>query len=91
MKVQILIFFILSTLICSCYAESLSLTVCQCGCRALLIACYASAKFASELVTGHGSASFAMLFCKTSFGTCISTCTATGCAPLSWTDHISIL
>ena len=55
--------------------------VCQTGCNALVVACYASAGFVFGTVTGGIGAPPAIIGCNIGLGTCMAGCVAAGCTP----------
>ncbi len=55
--------------------------ICQTGCNALVVTCYAAAGFTFGTVTGGLGAPPAILACNAALGTCMAGCIAAGFAP----------
>ena len=55
--------------------------ICQAGCAALVVACYAAAGAVFGTVTGGVGAAPAILACNLAFGKCSAACIAAGFLP----------
>ena len=55
--------------------------ICQSGCNALVVSCYASAGFTFGTVTAGAGAPAAIVACNAGLGTCMAACVAAGFAP----------
>ncbi|KAG1436808.1 hypothetical protein G6F56_013401 [Rhizopus delemar] len=82
MKCKLVFFLVVFTLIQSCVAGPLSYAICQTGCNAVVVACYAGAGFVFGTITGGLGAPPAILACNAGLGVCMSGCVAAGFAPI---------
>jgi len=55
--------------------------ICQSGCNAGAVACYAAAGVTFGTVTAGAGTPLAVLGCNTALGTCMAACVAAGCTP----------
>lgn len=62
-------------------AGPLAYGICQTGCNALAVACYASAGVVFGTVTAGFGTMPAVLGCNVALGTCMAGCVAAGCSP----------
>ena len=62
-------------------AGPLAYGVCQTGCNAIVVACYAAAGFTFGTVTGGAGIPASVVACNTSLGFCMASCVAAGFAP----------
>lgn len=64
-------------------AESgpLAYGICQTGCNAVVVACYAGAGFTFGTVTAGAGVPAAIVACNTSLGVCMAACVAAGLTP----------
>ena len=72
---------ILSTILGLSNAGPLAYGICQSGCNAVVVACYAAAGLTFGTVTGGVGAPLAIVACNTGLGTCMVACVAAGFAP----------
>ena len=77
---QILI-SILFLLIIRADGGPLAYGLCQSGCNALAVACYAAAGSTFGTVTAGLGTPAAILACNAALGTCMAACVAAGCTP----------
>mmetsp|Transcript_45736 Transcript_45736/g.129547 ORF Transcript_45736/g.129547 Transcript_45736/m.129547 type:complete len:90 (-) Transcript_45736:199-468(-) len=59
----------------------LSYGICQTGCNALVVSCYAAAGFTFGTVTAGASTPFVIITCNAGLGTCMVACIAAGFTP----------
>ena len=64
-------------------AESgpLAYGICQTGCNAIFVSCYAAAGFTFGTVTAGVGVPAAIIACNNALGTCMAACIAAGFAP----------
>ena len=62
-------------------AGPLAYGICQSGCNAVVVACYAAAGFTFGAVTAGAGTPLAIIGCNTALGVCMAACVAAGCAP----------
>ncbi|CAI5710687.1 hypothetical protein KXD40_006198 [Peronospora effusa] len=62
-------------------AGPLAYGICQTGCNAIVVACYAAAGAVFGTVTAGIGTMPAILACNVALGTCMASCVAAGCAP----------
>lgn len=62
-------------------AGLLAYGICQTGCNALVVSCYAAAGFTFGTVTGGVGVPASIVACNASLGTCMAACVACGAAP----------
>jgi citrate lyase alpha subunit len=55
--------------------------ICQSGCNALVVSCYAAAGFTFGTVTGGAGVPAAIVACNASLGACMAACVAAGFTP----------
>ncbi|KAG0018422.1 hypothetical protein BGZ81_010247 [Podila clonocystis] len=83
--VQPTVFFyylcIFLTIIGLATAGPLAYGICQTGCNAVAVACYAAAGFTFGTVTGGAGIPAVIAGCNTALGVCMAACIAAGCAP----------
>jgi hypothetical protein len=63
-------------------AGPLSYGICQTGCNALAVACYASAGLTFGTITAGTGAPLAAIACNAALGTCMASCVAAGFSPI---------
>ena len=63
------------------YAGPAAYGICQTGCNALVVACYAAAGFTFGTVTAGAGVPAAIVACNTQLGVCMAACVAAGFAP----------
>lgn len=56
--------------------------ICQTGCNAVAVACYAAAGYTFGTVTGGLGVPSAIVACNASLGTCMAACVAAGFVPV---------
>ena len=73
---------LLSIFLLPLMAESgpLSYAICQTGCNALVVSCYAAAGFTFGTVTAGVAVPAAIMACNSALGTCMAACVAAGFA-----------
>ncbi len=64
------------------YAGPLSYGICQSGCNALAVACYAGAGLTFGTITAGAGIPAAAIACNSALGLCMAACVAAGCAPI---------
>lgn len=74
MKNQKLIAFIILLLIASSSAGPLAVGICQAGCSAVVVACYAAGGYTFGTITAGVGTPAVVLACNTAYGTCVSAC-----------------
>ncbi|KAI9281927.1 zygote-specific protein-like protein [Sporodiniella umbellata] len=74
-------FLFILCFISGAYCGPLAYAVCQSGCNALVVSCYAAAGAVFGTVTGGSGVPAAITSCNTGLGICMSACIAAGCAP----------
>ena len=65
-----------------CYAGPFSYAICQTGCNAVVVACYAAAGLTFGTVTGGAGIPAAAAACNSALGVCMAACVAAGCSPI---------
>jgi hypothetical protein len=55
--------------------------ICQTGCNAVVVACYAAAGFTFGTVTAGAATPAVLLACNAALGTCMAACIAAGFSP----------
>lgn len=55
--------------------------ICQSGCNAVVVACYAAAGYTFGTVTGGTGVPAVIAGCNAALGSCMAGCVAAGCAP----------
>ena len=63
------------------YGGPIAYGICQTGCNAIVVSCYAAAGFTYGTVTAGLGTAPALLACNASLGTCMAACVAAGFAP----------
>ncbi|KAJ9064622.1 hypothetical protein DSO57_1028539 [Entomophthora muscae] len=63
------------------FAGPLAYGICQTGCNAIVVACYAAAGATFGTVTAGIGAPAAVVSCDAALGTCMAACVAAGFAP----------
>ena len=63
-------------------AGPLAYGICQTGCNALVVSCYAAAGLTFGTVTAGIGMPVAAAACNASLGVCMAACVAAGCAPV---------
>ena len=78
---------LLASLVLAILVESgpLAYGICQSGCNALVVACYASAGATFGTITAGASTPAVILGCNAALGVCMSGCIAAGFTPTPWT------
>lgn len=61
--------------------DPLSYGICQSGCNALAVACYAAAGVTFGTITAEFVAPAAVICCNTALGTCMAAFVVAGCTP----------
>ncbi len=61
---------------------TLSYGICQTGCNAVAVACYASAGAVFGTVTAGAGIPAAIVGCNSALGVCMVSCIAAGCSPI---------
>ncbi|EIW62522.1 uncharacterized protein TRAVEDRAFT_42882 [Trametes versicolor FP-101664 SS1] len=72
---------VLATAAPSAYAGPLAYGICQTGCNALVVACYAGAGFTFGTVTAGAGVPAAVVACNAGLGVCMAGCAAAIFAP----------
>ncbi|KAG0088707.1 hypothetical protein BGZ92_005820 [Podila epicladia] len=72
---------ILLTILCQANAGPLAYGICQTGCNAIAVACYAAAGFTFGTVTAGAGIPAVIAGCNTALGVCMAACVAAGLAP----------
>ena len=75
MKIYIYSFFLLY-FISEAYAGPLAYGICQTGCNALVVSCYAAAGFTFGTITVGLGTPAAIIACNAALGTCMAGCVA---------------
>ena len=75
------VFTLLSTIIALVNAGPLAYGICQTGCNAIVVSCYAAAGFTFGTVTAGVGTPTVLIACNASLGTCMAACVAAGFAP----------
>jgi hypothetical protein len=75
--VKIVIYYLIHTV----KAGPLAYGICQSGCNALAVACYAAAGSTFGTVTSGGGVPLAIIACNSGLGICMSGCVAAGVSP----------
>ena len=77
MKIQgLIVFFIILLMISSSNGGPVAFGVCQAGCAAVVVACYAAAGVTFGTITAGASTPAVILACNSAFGTCMSAANA---------------
>lgn len=76
MKLILILLFL-----CVVNAGPLAYGICQTGCNALAVSCYAAAGFTFGTVTMGASIPGTIIACNAALGTCMAACIAAGFAP----------
>ncbi|KAG2485775.1 hypothetical protein HYH03_015488 [Edaphochlamys debaryana] len=63
-------------------AGILSYGICQSGCNAVVVACYAAAGFTFGTVTAGAGIPAVLVGCNAGLGTCMAACVAAGLLPV---------
>jgi hypothetical protein len=63
------------------YAGPVAYGICQTGCNALVVSCYAAAGLTFGTVTAGAGVPAAALACNCALGVCMTACVAAGCTP----------
>ena len=63
-------------------AGLLAYGICQSGCNALVVSCYAAAGFTFGTVTAGAGVPAVILGCNSGLGVCMASCIAAGFAPI---------
>ena len=71
-----------TALISLCCAGPLSYGICQTGCNAVVVACYAAGGYVFGTVTAGAGVPSVIAGCNTGLGVCMAGCVAAGCAPI---------
>lgn len=82
MKLHSTLFVLLSVLPLLTVAGPLSYGICQTGCNAVVVACYAAAGFTFGTVTAGAGVPAAIVACNAALGVCMAGCIAAGFAPI---------
>lgn len=75
----IIIFFVIFPLVA--VAGPLAYGICQTGCNAIVVACYAGAGFTFGTVTAGVGVPAAIVACNSALGVCMAACVAAGFLP----------
>ncbi|KAI9558907.1 hypothetical protein GHT06_015696 [Daphnia sinensis] len=81
MKLNSTLFVLLSVLPLLTVAGPLAYGICQTGCNAVVVACYAGAGFTFGTVTAGAGVPAAIIACNAALGVCMAGCIAAGFAP----------
>ena len=73
--------FFVGAIIDHASAGPLAYGICQTGCNALVVSCYAAAGFTFGTVTAGTGVPAAIVGCNASLGACMAGCVAAGCTP----------
>ncbi|GAN10857.1 zygote-specific protein [Mucor ambiguus] len=68
-------------LISSSYAGPLAYGICQTGCNALVVSCYAAAGFTFGTITAGAGLPAVLVSCNAGLGVCMAGCVAAGLSP----------
>lgn len=63
------------------HSGPLAYGICQTGCNALVVACYAAAGVTFGTVTGGAGTPAVIVACNAALGACMAGCVAAGCTP----------
>ena len=77
----LLLFTLLTIIALGANASLIAYSVCQTGCNALVVSCYAAAGFTFGTVTAGVGTPAVLVACNASLGTCMAACVAAGFAP----------
>ena len=78
------IFILIGILPLVTFAGPLAYGICQTGCNAVVVACYAAAGFTFGTVTAGAGIPAAIIACNGALGICMAGCIAAGFAPTLW-------
>lgn len=81
MKLHSTLFVLLGVLPLLTVAGPLAYGICQTGCNAVVVACYAAAGFTFGTVTAGAGVPAAIVACNAALGVCMAGCIAAGFAP----------
>ncbi|KAI9552354.1 hypothetical protein GHT06_022719 [Daphnia sinensis] len=81
MKFLLAVCVLMALLPLSTVAGPLAYGVCQTGCNAGVVACYAAAGFTFGTVTAGASTPLVIMGCNAALGVCMAGCVAAGFAP----------
>ena len=81
MKSSSAIFILFSLLPLVTLAGPLAYGICQSGCNAVVVACYAAGGFTFGTVTAGAGIPAAIIACNTGLGICMAACVAAGLTP----------
>ncbi len=81
MDVKTVVFFILITIVQEADSGPLAYGICQTGCNAIVVACYAAAGYTFGTVTLGAGVPAVIIACNAGLGTCMVACIAAGCTP----------
>ncbi|CEP19814.1 hypothetical protein [Parasitella parasitica] len=80
-KLYFSIFVLLTFFISNSNAGPLAYGICQTGCNALAVSCYAAAGFTFGTITAGAAIPAAIVSCNAALGVCMAGCIAAGFAP----------
>ncbi|EFX79605.1 hypothetical protein DAPPUDRAFT_319504 [Daphnia pulex] len=81
MKPFLIVFILIGLFTFLSEAGPLAYGLCQSGCNALVVACYAGAGFTFGTVTAGVGIPAAIVGCNAALGVCMAACIAAGLAP----------
>lgn len=81
MKKLTAVIFAIFLIISTADAGPLAYGICQTGCNAIVVSCYAAAGFTFGTVTAGAGVPAAIIACNAALGTCMAACIAAGFAP----------
>ncbi|PNW84627.1 hypothetical protein CHLRE_03g151950v5 [Chlamydomonas reinhardtii] len=73
---------ILATAFSATHAGPIAYGICQTGCNALAVACYAAAGFTFGVPSWGAAIPATVLACNAGLGTCMAACVAAGLSPI---------
>ena len=80
-KRLILVVFLIASMPLVAESGPLAYGICQTGCNAVVVACYAGAGFTFGTVTAGAGVPAAIIGCNAGLGLCMAACVAAGFAP----------
>jgi hypothetical protein len=81
-KTVLILLALVSSLFQAVVGGPLAYGICQTGCNAVAVACYAGAGFQFGTVTGGVGTPAAIVACNAALGTCMASCVAAGLLPI---------
>merc|ERR1711862_78946 len=76
-----LVLVVLAIAVGTAQSGPLAYGICQTGCNAAVVACYAAAGVTFGTVTAGAATPAVIVGCNVALGTCMAACVAAGCTP----------